>query len=86
MSTTVFTGWRMITPGKCSVCGSDDDWVCDGRGNVLCGCQACPDCYELSAYGFHKSGCPALEPDEDAATRSGEAFEPFEPCYEGEES
>ena len=72
MATTVFTGWRKVTPGKCTECGCDDDWSCDGRGNILCGCQACGECGILDAYGFHESGCPALErqdeePEEEAA-------------------
>ena len=33
MATSVFTGWRTVTPGACSICGYDDDWQCDGRGN-----------------------------------------------------
>lgn len=60
MGTTVSTGWKTITPGKCSECGSDDDWSCDGRGNVLCGCQACADCHLLDAYGFHNADCPLI--------------------------
>ncbi len=72
MAKQVFTGWRTVTPGKCSECGCDDDWSCDGRGNVLCGCQACGECGMLDAYGFHESGCPLLkeaeeEPEEEAA-------------------
>jgi len=53
MAATVFTGWREVTPGKCWVCGYDDDWSCDGRGNILCSCQACPDCNIIDAYGLH---------------------------------
>lgn len=64
MAKSVFTGWRTVTPGKCCECGCDDDWSDDGRGNVLCGCQACAECGELSAYGFHAQGCPALEEGE----------------------
>jgi hypothetical protein len=72
MAKTVFTGWRTVTPGECSCCGFDDDWSCDGRGAVLCGCQACAECGELSAEGFHAQGCPELEeesegPEEEAA-------------------
>jgi hypothetical protein len=36
---TVFTGWRKVTPGKCSECGFDNDWGCDGSGHVLCSCS-----------------------------------------------
>ena len=61
MAISVFTGWRTKTPGKCFECGSDNEWECDGRGNVLCGCQACPDCGCLDAYGFHNAGCAALD-------------------------
>lgn len=61
MALNVNTGWRNITPGNCGICGSDDDWHDDGRGNVLCGCQACPDCGELDAYNMHAAGCPCLE-------------------------
>ena len=46
--------------GKCFECGSEDDWHEDGRGNVLCGCQACPDCGMVDAYGFHNAGCPQV--------------------------
>lgn len=60
MATSCFTGWRTVTPGRCMNCGSDDAWSCDGRGNVLCDCQACPDCGILDAYGFHESGCPQI--------------------------
>jgi hypothetical protein len=60
MAATVFTGWREVTPGKCGICGYDDDWSVDGRGNVLCGCQACPDCNILDVNGFHNEGCPQL--------------------------
>lgn len=41
-------------------CGFDDRWSSDGRGNVLCECQACPDCGLVDAYGFHEDGCPKL--------------------------
>jgi hypothetical protein len=58
---TVHTGWRKVTPGACYICGFDDRWSVDGRGNVLCDCQACPDCGIVDAYWFHESGCPTLE-------------------------
>jgi hypothetical protein len=61
MAETVFTGWRTVTPGACSSCGSRDDWSCDGRGNVMCGCQACSDCGMLDAYGFHEADCSQLK-------------------------
>jgi hypothetical protein len=60
MSKSVFTGWRTVVPGKCLCCGFDDDWFCDGRGNVLCGCQACPECHRVDAYGFHEPECPVV--------------------------
>lgn len=62
---TVFTGWRKVTPGNCSNCGFDDDWDCDGRGNVMCSCQACPDCGIVDAYGFHNEGCSQLDETEE---------------------
>ena len=64
MAITVNTGWRNVQPGRCAECGFDDDWTADGRGNILCGCQACPDCGILDAYGFHESGCPQLREGE----------------------
>lgn len=64
MSATVHTGWRSVTPGACFECGQDDAWTVDGRGNVLCDCQACPDCGLVDAYGFHEPGCPALATDD----------------------
>ena len=57
---TVNTGWRTVTPGECFNCGCDDDWHVDGRGNIMCGCQACPDCGILDAEGFHEEDCPQL--------------------------
>ena len=51
--------------GACRECGCEDDWHEDGRGNVLCGCQACPDCGMVDAYGFHNPGCPCLNEDEE---------------------
>ena len=65
MSVSVFTGGRTTTPGDCSNCGFDDEWSVDGRGNVLCSCQACPDCGLLDAYGFHNPGCAQLENSEE---------------------
>lgn len=67
MAVTVKTGClndRKVTPGSCHVCGFDDGWSVDGRGNVLCDCQACPDCGLLDAYGFHESDCPVLQEGE----------------------
>lgn len=64
MAEIVFTGWRMVQPGKCLDCGFDDGWQVDGRGNVLCDCQACPDCGSVDAYGFHSVGCPVLDEQE----------------------
>ena len=63
MALTVFTGWCTVTPGECYLCGIDDDWTFDGRGTILCGCQACPDCGIVDAYGFHEPECPTLEID-----------------------
>lgn len=60
MAKTVFTGWRTVTPGECYECGYDDRWECDGRGNILCECQACEFCGILDAYGAHKSDCQEL--------------------------
>lgn len=60
MAKSCFTGWRTVTPGACHECGESDDYSCDGRGNVLCACQACPDCGLLDAYGFHESDCAQL--------------------------
>lgn len=58
MATTVFTGWRTVTPGKCSFCGDDSDWECDGYGTVFCGCQRCPECY---TFDGHSPRCSAIE-------------------------
>jgi hypothetical protein len=62
MATTVFTGWRKVTPGKCSCCGCDDGWDCDGRGTVYCDCQVCPDC---GTFDGHAAGCQSLKDAED---------------------
>jgi len=51
----------------CLNCGETDDWHEDGRGNVLCGCQLCPDCHCVDAYGFHEPDCPYLAELENAA-------------------
>lgn len=61
MAKTVNTGWRNVTPGRCDCCGFDDGWFCDGRGNVTCDCQACPDCGSTDVYNFHETGCQALK-------------------------
>lgn len=58
MAKSVFTGWRTVTPGKCSCCGSDDDWDCDGRGTVYCGCQTCCEC---GMFDGHEIGCQAAK-------------------------
>lgn len=60
MARTVNTGWKLITPGRCVECGDDDGWQVDGYGNILCECQACPDCNMVDAYGFHHVDCPVL--------------------------
>ena len=39
MAKSVFTGWRVVTPGSCFNCGFDDNYGCDGRGNVACSCS-----------------------------------------------
>lgn len=54
MAETVFTGWRTETPGDCMVCGFDNEWDCDGRGNIFCSCQACPEC---GMGDGHEIGC-----------------------------
>lgn len=64
MAKVVSTGWRVVAPGDCLLCGSTDDWEVDGRGNILCSCQACPECGILDAYGFHEQGCPRLKEEE----------------------
>ena len=64
MAKTVSTGWRTITPGNCNECGFDKYWQCDGRGNIMCSCQACPDCGLVDAYEFHEVGCPQLTRDD----------------------
>lgn len=65
MAKTVFTGWRKVTPGRCLLCGFDKYWICDGRGNILCECQACVECGELSADNFHAGNCPTLVVDDE---------------------
>jgi hypothetical protein len=65
MAKTVNTGWRDVTPGKCHECGEREAWSCDGRGNVMCECQACPDCGIVDAYGMHEAGCACLNAEED---------------------
>ena len=78
MAKTVFTGWRSVTPGKCRVCGSDDDWDCDGRGAVFCGCQCCPECGE---HDDHTHCCPeAQESDEDGG---GEPCDGYDCAVDG---
>ena len=72
---TVSTGWRTVTPGACMGCGSDDEWECDGRGNILCSCQACPDCDIVDAYGFHNAGCSRLSSRAEAAIAAGYGME-----------
>lgn len=37
---TIWAGWGVGTPDICTVCGYDDRWCCDGRGDVTCECQA----------------------------------------------
>lgn len=61
MATTVFTGWRTITPGPCDCCGSDCDWDCDGRGTVYCSCQCCPEC---GGWDGHDPSCPVVLDDQ----------------------
>lgn len=56
MAKTVFTGWRSVTPGACSICGYDGGWDCDGRGTILCECQRCGFCGYLDC-----KGCSDLE-------------------------
>lgn len=60
---TVFTGWRTVTPGACGICGSDDDWDCDGRGTIYCSCQCCAEC---GTFDGHTQGCSeAADPEHD---------------------
>lgn len=55
MASTVFTGWRNVTPGPCDICGMSDDYACDGRGNVYCSCHCCASC---GMFEDHETGCP----------------------------
>ncbi len=55
---TVFTGWRNVTPGPCHYCGYDNDYFCNGRGVVFCGCQTCPDCH---VFDGHASNCNLVD-------------------------
>lgn len=57
---TVSTGYHSVTPGNCPECGADDDYECDGRGNVTCGCQSCPGCGSRDVYGFHERDCTVI--------------------------
>ena len=63
MAKSVFTGWRTVTPGKCSECGSDDEWDCDGRGTVYCSCQTCSEC---GMFDGHEIGCKVAQEEEAA--------------------
>lgn len=68
---TVFTGWRVVTPGNCIACGFDDGWSCDGRGSITCECQQCPGCNRI---GYHEPFCsehPDFD-DEDISEEEGE--------------
>src|SRR5688572_30464310 len=62
MAATVFTGWRNVTPGPCSQCGSTEDYDCDGRGTVYCSCQCCGSC---GMFDGHEIGCEADQDDDD---------------------
>jgi hypothetical protein len=46
---------RVVIPGRCDVCGYDDDWHADGRDVVYCGCSVCPECGDFDG---HLVGCP----------------------------
>lgn len=59
MATTVFTGWRRVTPGDCMACGFDDGWACDGRGTIYCDCETCPECHKFDG---HVGDCPTRCP------------------------
>lgn len=59
MAKSVFTGWRTVTPGACTICGFDTDWEVDGRGSVYCSCQWCPDCEEVGEHAQWCSENPA---------------------------
>lgn len=39
MAKSIFTGWRVVTPGSCSDCGYDDGWGFEGGGSIQCNCQ-----------------------------------------------
>ena len=67
MAKTVNTGWRNVAPGRCSCCGDDDGWDCDGRGTVYCECQTCPGCGE---YAGHGAGCPEVASDDEDCDHS----------------
>ena len=58
MASTVFTGWRNVTPGPCMVCGMTDDYDCDGSGNVYCSCQMCAECSEHDGHSSVCSSAP----------------------------
>lgn len=70
MATTVFTGWRKVTPGRCSDCGEKDGWDCDGRGTVFCDCQVCAQCGEFDGHG---RDCPEPHVDPDGTYGEAEA-------------
>jgi len=63
MATSVNTGWRTVTPGKCTICGSDDEWEVWGDGSVTCFCQRCGECE--AQPGWHYPSCAALGDDGD---------------------
>lgn len=58
MPITVFTGWRMVTPGKCDICGFNDAWESDGRGTIYCSCNTCPSC---GGFESHEANCPETQ-------------------------
>ncbi len=55
------SGFRETTPGKCTECGYDDDWLFDGSGTIYCGCQTCSECGE---FGGHTQRCSEQEESE----------------------
>jgi hypothetical protein len=43
----------MIVQVRCPICGDDDRWETDSRGNVYCECRVC----ECGGYEQHEPGC-----------------------------
>jgi hypothetical protein len=62
MAKTVFTGWRTVTPGACSICGYDDGWEQYNGSSTVCDCQRC-ECGEVPPW--HDASCSMLIDEED---------------------